>query len=90
MQKTVLALIAVAGLGFAVAPGALAAPAVGSAIAELGYRTGAVIQIRGGCGRASHRNSEGECRPGCGRGWHYSNHQGHCVSGPRGTPGGPN
>ncbi len=83
MQKTILAVLGAAAFGLMGASGSLAAPANGAAVGALGGQTDQVIQIRGGCGKMMHRSMDGQCRPGCGRGWHFSNHAGHCVTGPK-------
>ena len=68
MWSNAVAMLVATGFGLAAASGASAAPANGSAIAELGQRTDPVIQVREGCGRGRHRNF-GRCVPGCGSGW---------------------
>ena len=89
MQKTILALLGAAAFGLLGASSVLAAPANGAAVGQLSQQSDQMIQVRGGCGRTMHRNMAGECRPGCGAGWHFSNRAGHCVTGPRiVSPGG--
>ena len=68
MWSSALAMLVATGFGLGAASGASAAPANGSAVAELGQRIDPVIQVREGCGRGRHRNF-GQCVPGCGPGW---------------------
>jgi len=81
MQKTLLALIAAAGLGLVSVSGAIGAPTGGLSLETLDQSTD-VIQVRQGCGRGQHREA-GHCVRGCGEGWHYSHRSRHCVIGPR-------
>ena len=84
MQKTLLALIAAAGLGLVGVSGAIGAPTGGLSLGTLNQSTD-VIQVRQGCGRGYHREA-GRCVRGCGEGWHYSHRSRHCVFGPRNIP----
>jgi hypothetical protein len=77
MWSTALSVLVATGFGLVAASGATAAPANGSAIAEVAHRTDAVIQIRDGCGRGRHRNM-GHCVPGCGPGWFQPYPQAPC------------
>jgi len=84
MKKTMLALIAAAGLGLVGASGAMGAPTSGLSLGTLDQSSN-VIQVRQGCGRGSHREA-GRCVRGSGEGWHYSHRSRHCVVGPRNIP----
>jgi len=84
MRRTLLALIAVGGLGLVGVSGAMGAPTGGLSLGAVDQSTD-VIQVRQGCGRASHREG-GQCVRGCGDGWHYSPRYRHCIRGARQIP----
>ena len=86
MRRIVLALAATAAFGLMGASGALAAPANGAAIAQLGHQADEVIQVRQGCGRNAHREG-GRCVRGCGEGWWCSPRRRHCIQGDKPIPG---
>jgi hypothetical protein len=82
MQKTMLALIAVAGLGLVGVSGVMAAPTAGLSLrAAFGHSSDA-MQVRNGCGRGRHREGR-QCVQGCGPGWHFSSRYNDCQTGRR-------
>lgn len=86
MQKVLLALVAIVGIGTFSAPAVMAGPADGAAISKLRNSSDLTIEVREGCGAGRHKDSAGVCVRGCGEGWYYSHRSRHCVRGPRLVP----
>jgi hypothetical protein len=79
MRKIVIGMFVVTGFGLILAsPAAWAAPANGTAIAQLVQQNDSVVQVLGNCGRGWHRGRWGGCIPGCGAGWYQPYPGAHC------------